>query len=186
MWCLSVSYCRLQPPKLGSFSSYDYDVHAWFTAGAVDPFAASEPGVRNVEGRTVYKRHLWDSQWTREAKRYNIRSKGLETNSNCDTLQGGGWLTQVVFSTWWGDTSGGKMKGVITYTQSPFRQNPTAHMFRGYLFNGFRRLAGQMPYWIVPVAIGYGTFTWAKSHDEYQNSKAGHMAKLAANPEAHH
>lgn len=27
-------------------------------------------------------------------------------------------------------------------------------MFRGYLFNGARRLAGQMPYWIVPVAIG--------------------------------
>src|SRR5882762_2597638 len=65
-----------------------------------------------------------------------------------------------------------KQKGIITYScvfplppipttltvhspaQSPFRQNPTKHMFRGYLFNGVRRLAGQMPYWIVPVALG--------------------------------
>ncbi|KAF7964380.1 hypothetical protein HWV62_917, partial [Athelia sp. TMB] len=73
----------------------------------------------------------------------------------------------------------------LIIAQSPFRQNPTAHMFRGYLFNGVRRLGGQMPYWIVPVAIGaylmssmllrhanfptlpgYGTYSWAKSHDE--------------------
>ena len=27
-------------------------------------------------------------------------------------------------------------------------------MFRNYLFNGFRRISSQVPYWIVPVAIG--------------------------------
>ena len=27
-------------------------------------------------------------------------------------------------------------------------------VFAGYLFNGFSRLAGQMPYWIGPFAIG--------------------------------
>ena len=27
-------------------------------------------------------------------------------------------------------------------------------MFRNYLFNGYRRLAVQLPYWLVPVGIG--------------------------------
>lgn len=31
-------------------------------------------------------------------------------------------------------------------------------MFRNYLFNGVRRLAGQAPYWIVPLAIGRSHF----------------------------
>jgi hypothetical protein len=37
---------------------------------------------------------------------------------------------------------------------SPFRQSPTSHLFRSYLFNGYRRLAAQLPYWIIPVGIG--------------------------------
>jgi hypothetical protein len=27
-------------------------------------------------------------------------------------------------------------------------------MFRSYLFNGYRRLAAQLPYWVIPVGIG--------------------------------
>ncbi|GBE83584.1 hypothetical protein SCP_0506390 [Sparassis crispa] len=37
---------------------------------------------------------------------------------------------------------------------SPFQQRATHHMFRSWLFNGYRRLSGQMPYWIVPALIG--------------------------------
>lgn len=37
---------------------------------------------------------------------------------------------------------------------SPFRQRPTKEIFQGWMFNGYRRLASQAPYWIVPFAIG--------------------------------
>jgi ubiquinol-cytochrome c reductase subunit 8 len=33
---------------------------------------------------------------------------------------------------------------------SPFRQSATSHLFRNYLFNGYRRLAAQLPYWLIP------------------------------------
>ncbi|KZP32423.1 hypothetical protein FIBSPDRAFT_518278 [Athelia psychrophila] len=92
------------------------------------------------------------------------------------------------FISWWGDISDNRRKsrGVITYSQSPFRQNPMTGALRGYLFNGTRRLASQLPYWIVPVAIGYGTYTWAKSRDEWQNSKAGHLTLHPPGSDSHH
>jgi ubiquinol-cytochrome c reductase subunit 8 len=34
------------------------------------------------------------------------------------------------------------------------RQRAAHNLFRNYLFNGYRRLASHVPYWIVPVAIG--------------------------------
>ena len=37
---------------------------------------------------------------------------------------------------------------------SPFRQRPTKQIFQGWMFNGYKRLASQVPYWIVPFAIG--------------------------------
>jgi hypothetical protein len=37
---------------------------------------------------------------------------------------------------------------------SPFRQRGSKGIIRGWLFNGYRRLAAQAPYWIVPFAIG--------------------------------
>jgi ubiquinol-cytochrome c reductase subunit 8 len=71
-------------------------------------------------------------------------------------------------------------------------------MFKGYLFNGVRRLSAQAPYWAVPFAVGklfcshdapvstindyifsilgYGIYAWAKSYDRWQNSKEGHLA----------
>ncbi|KAI0058364.1 hypothetical protein BV25DRAFT_1830200 [Artomyces pyxidatus] len=82
-----------------------------------------------------------------------------------------------VYNLWWGDKHGAqKQRGVITYTVSPFRQNPVDHMFRSYLFNGYRRLSAQVPYFIVPVVIGYSVYSWAKGREEWQNSKAGHLA----------
>ncbi|KAG1802071.1 cytochrome b-c1 complex subunit 8 [Suillus plorans] len=80
------------------------------------------------------------------------------------------------FSPWWGDTSIHKQRGVVVYTVSPFRQRGSKAVIRGWLFNGYRRLAAQVPYWIVPFAIGYGTYTWGNSRYAWQNSKAGHIA----------
>ena len=37
---------------------------------------------------------------------------------------------------------------------SPFRQRAAKNLFRGYLFNGYRRLSSQVGYWIVPVVLG--------------------------------
>lgn len=81
------------------------------------------------------------------------------------------------------------------------RQRAVKGLLSGYIFNGYRRLSAQLPYWIIPFAVGeytspflctvsddhwvysshatssgYGTYTWAKSYDKWQNSKAGHVA----------
>ncbi|KAN0139287.1 Cytochrome b-c1 complex subunit 8 [Lactarius tabidus] len=83
-----------------------------------------------------------------------------------------------VYNVWWGDYHHGieKQRGITVYTVSPFRQSPTSHLFRNYLFNGYRRLAVQLPYWLVPVGIGYSVYAWAKKRDAWQNSKEGHLA----------
>jgi len=69
-------------------------------------------------------------------------------------------------------------KGIVQTTTSPFRHRPMAGAFRGYLFYGYKRIAGHMPYVIVPVAIGYSIYSWAKSYDAWQVSKAGHVAAM--------
>ncbi|TFY81100.1 hypothetical protein EWM64_g2916 [Hericium alpestre] len=79
-------------------------------------------------------------------------------------------------SLWWGDKSGINQRGIVQYTLSPFRQRPVHHMVRHWMFNGYRRLSKQVPYWIVPFAIGYGTYTWANNQYAWQMSKAGHLA----------
>ncbi|TFK53090.1 hypothetical protein OE88DRAFT_1656939, partial [Heliocybe sulcata] len=58
---------------------------------------------------------------------------------------------------------------------SPFKQRAAKHIFQNYLFNGFRRLSEQAPYWVVPFAMGYGVYTWSKRYDEWLNSKAAHV-----------
>jgi len=79
----------------------------------------------------------------------------------------------IIQNLWWGDKSGMRQKGVVTYsgvTRSliipcchiahPLPTNsslisiqtkPHQAYFRNYLFNGVRRIGGQVPYWIVPV-----------------------------------
>ncbi|OCB90399.1 hypothetical protein A7U60_g2410 [Sanghuangporus baumii] len=74
-------------------------------------------------------------------------------------------------------------------------------MFRDYLFNGFHRIGGHLPYVVPPVAIGgfrpsfvlsrqdtsgfilyyltgYAIYAWAKKRDAWQSSKAGHIAMM--------
>ncbi|KAI0795516.1 cytochrome b-c1 complex subunit 8 [Abortiporus biennis] len=85
-----------------------------------------------------------------------------------------------VYNLWWGDRGIAAQKGVIQYAISPNRQRAAKNMFRNWLFNGYRRLAAQVPYFVVPFAVGYGTYTWAKSYDAWQNSKAAHEAGHAA------
>ncbi|KZT22274.1 hypothetical protein NEOLEDRAFT_1181015 [Neolentinus lepideus HHB14362 ss-1] len=81
------------------------------------------------------------------------------------------------YNPWWGDKGGIiKQKGIVQYTVSPFRQRAAKHMFQNWIFNGYRRLAEQAPYWIVPFAIGYGTYTWAKRYHDWLDSKEGHLA----------
>ena len=38
--------------------------------------------------------------------------------------------------------------------QSPFRQRAFGGAFTGYIFNGYRRIAANVPYFIIPVALG--------------------------------
>ncbi|KNZ46132.1 ubiquinol-cytochrome c reductase subunit 8 [Puccinia sorghi] len=57
---------------------------------------------------------------------------------------------------------------------SPYRQSPMKHALRGYLFNGYRRLAAQVPYWIVPFGVAYGVIKWADADNHLRNTKAGH------------
>ncbi|KAJ3497038.1 hypothetical protein NLJ89_g10401 [Agrocybe chaxingu] len=72
-----------------------------------------------------------------------------------------------VYNLWWGDKSG---------PSPPWQTKAAPHWIRSYLFNGYRRISGELFFFGVPIAIGYGVYTWAKNYDEYQNSKAGHLA----------
>ncbi|KAF9444199.1 hypothetical protein P691DRAFT_678055 [Macrolepiota fuliginosa MF-IS2] len=84
------------------------------------------------------------------------------------------------YNLWWGDKSGVRQKGLVQYTISPWQTKAAPQMFRTYLFNGYRRLSGELIFWVIPFGIGYGIYSWAKSFDHYQNSKAGHLASGAA------
>ncbi|KJA23809.1 hypothetical protein HYPSUDRAFT_104568, partial [Hypholoma sublateritium FD-334 SS-4] len=81
-----------------------------------------------------------------------------------------------VYNLWWGDKSGGTQRGIVQYTISPYQTKAAPHWLRNYIFNGYRRLSGEVLFFGIPIAIGYGVYTWAKGFDEYQNSKAGHLA----------
>ena len=37
---------------------------------------------------------------------------------------------------------------------SPFRQRAAKNLFRSYIFNGYRRLSGELIYWSIPFALG--------------------------------
>ncbi|TIA88464.1 hypothetical protein E3P99_02589 [Wallemia hederae] len=61
---------------------------------------------------------------------------------------------------------------------SAFQQRPFAGALNGYIFNGYKRLAKQLPYSGTAFALGYGVYYWASSKHEYLNSKAGHIEAL--------
>jgi len=77
---------------------------------------------------------------------------------------------------WWGHMGGPAQKGIVTYSLSPFQQRAFKGVVSGYLFNGYTRIAAQVPYFFVPLATAYGIYVWANKTDEYNNSKAGHLA----------
>ncbi|GLB42975.1 putative ucrQ family protein [Lyophyllum shimeji] len=81
-----------------------------------------------------------------------------------------------VYSLWWGDRTIPKQKGVVEYTISAYRAKAAPHMLRNYLFNGYRRLSGELVFWLIPFGMGYGIYTWAKKTDAYHHSKAAHVA----------
>ncbi|PFH53419.1 hypothetical protein AMATHDRAFT_171189 [Amanita thiersii Skay4041] len=81
-----------------------------------------------------------------------------------------------VYNLWWGDQTGIRQKGITQYTLSPFQAKAAPKMIRNYLFNGYRRLAGEAIFWIIPFGIGYGVYTWARNYEEWAKSKAGHLA----------
>ncbi|RDX40823.1 hypothetical protein OH76DRAFT_1365611 [Lentinus brumalis] len=81
-----------------------------------------------------------------------------------------------VYNLWWGDRGVQKQKGVVTYGMSPFRQRAAKNLFTSYISNGYRRLSSELVFWVIPFAIGYGTYAWAKRYDAWQNSKAAHVA----------
>lgn len=64
----------------------------------------------------------------------------------------------------------------LTKAVSPFQQRPLAGVLKGYLFNGFRRTAAQLPYVGIPLGLGYAIYTWGNKESEYVHSKAYHVA----------
>ncbi|KAI4527045.1 cytochrome b-c1 complex subunit 8 [Schizophyllum commune] len=81
----------------------------------------------------------------------------------------------LAYSPWWG-TPIKKQKGIGAYTISPYQSKAAPNMIRTYIFNAYRRLSGEAFFFVIPFAIGYGTYAWAKKYDAWQNSKAGHIA----------
>ncbi|KAF9022347.1 hypothetical protein BDZ89DRAFT_1163294 [Hymenopellis radicata] len=85
------------------------------------------------------------------------------------------------YNVWWGDKHGlVKQRGMYQYTLSPFQSKAAPHWARDYLFNGYRRLSKEAIYWVIPFSFGYGVYTWANNYTEYIESKAGHLAAVAA------
>ncbi|KAJ7594041.1 cytochrome b-c1 complex subunit 8 [Mycena floridula] len=95
---------------------------------------------------------------------------------------------QRAWNAWWGDRHGSitRQKGVIQYTLSPYQSKAAPQMIRTYMFNGFRRISAEAFYVVFPFAVGYGIYAWARSYDEYHNSKAGHVAAMAAGNHEEH
>ncbi|KAF9011898.1 cytochrome b-c1 complex subunit 8 [Cyathus striatus] len=84
-----------------------------------------------------------------------------------------------VYNLWWGDKTGIRQRGVITYTISPYQTKIAPHMFRNYLMNGYRRLSGEFVYFAIPFALGYAVYTWGSNTYAHNNSKAGHIEAIA-------
>ncbi|KAJ3937192.1 MAG: cytochrome b-c1 complex subunit 8 [Lentinula lateritia] len=86
------------------------------------------------------------------------------------------------WSSWWGAPII-KQKGIVEYTLSPYQTKAAPHWVRNYVFNFYRRVSAEAVYFVIPFVrqtLGYGIYAWAKRHDAYQNSKAGHIASGAA------
>jgi ubiquinol-cytochrome c reductase subunit 8 len=81
---------------------------------------------------------------------------------------------------WWGSL-GPKVKGIVTYSLSPFEQKA----FKGFISSGlpnlYKRFVGQVPNILPSLLGGYVLYTWAVSeHDRLLQKDVGHFEKLAA------
>ncbi|EJU01541.1 hypothetical protein DACRYDRAFT_108085 [Dacryopinax primogenitus] len=81
---------------------------------------------------------------------------------------------------WWGDFGGAKQKGIVQYGLSPFQQRAWGDAFSQTMFNGYRRIVSQAPYFLIPFVAGYSIYTWANGYYHYLESKEGHYASQAA------
>jgi hypothetical protein len=59
---------------------------------------------------------------------------------------------------------------------SPFAQKPFAGMLNGYIFWGFRRIAQQVPYFILPFGFGYAVYTWGNTKWVLESGAGGDAA----------
>jgi ubiquinol-cytochrome c reductase subunit 8 len=59
---------------------------------------------------------------------------------------------------------------------APNQAKAAPQMVQTYVFNFTRRAWAEAVYIVIPFGIGYGIYSWGKSHDEWLNSKAGHLA----------
>ncbi|KAL0946108.1 hypothetical protein HGRIS_012373 [Hohenbuehelia grisea] len=64
---------------------------------------------------------------------------------------------------WWGNVTH-KQRGVIQYAVSSNETSPMRHIFRNYLFNGYRRLSGQALYVVIPFACGMSSHVLSCYH----------------------
>ncbi|TFL04132.1 cytochrome b-c1 complex subunit 8 [Pterulicium gracile] len=80
-----------------------------------------------------------------------------------------------VYNEWWGVKTS-KQKGIYSYTLSPYQSKAAPNWARNYLFNGYRRISGEVIFWVVPFTLGYGIYTWANKHAAYLDSKQAHIA----------
>ncbi|ORX40837.1 cytochrome b-c1 complex subunit 8 [Kockovaella imperatae] len=98
-----------------------------------------------------------------------------------------GMPTGKSYMGWWGSMGGPKQKGIVTYSVSPYRQRAFQGVISGWIFNGTRRLIQQSAYFLVPLSIGYGVYSWGSKKYAYNNSKEGHHAMhMAEHAAANH
>ncbi|PWN31087.1 putative ubiquinol-cytochrome c reductase complex 11 kda protein [Jaminaea rosea] len=86
-----------------------------------------------------------------------------------------GMPTGKKYMGWWGSMGGPQQKGITAYSISSNQQNIMGGAFRQYMIFGYKRLMAQLPYFGIPLAIGYGVYSWGVSRNHYLNSKAGHL-----------
>src|ERR1700722_11753942 len=81
----------------------------------------------------------------------NYRTCGGETNQACDK---GGWCHTVRSFLLSRLSHAHSVCHIRLIAISPFQSRAAPQMIRSYLFNGYRRLSQQVPYFILPFALG--------------------------------
>ncbi|KAG9296629.1 hypothetical protein G9A89_002900 [Geosiphon pyriformis] len=80
---------------------------------------------------------------------------------------------------WWGNLGGPVQRGIVTYSLSPFEQRAFAGVLKYGIFNAYRRIAEQLPYFGIPMLLAYSVYRWGNARYHYLQSKAGHAELVA-------